>query len=168
MGTAIARIVQAHQLHQVLSFSSNEVVGFNISTTTMNLPIIKHLTLMCLWVPSLLLPAKGEESFNKSASSCISDAMRQDTDASPCNSIKAGLASNLRNQFLSPGGFNRQQRILQCQWMRRRYSQHLREVTADVMRFSVPCLSYTSATLSSMKGDRDYVYKCSLHGSLWK
>lgn len=70
--------------------------------------------------------------------------------------------------FLSQPGFNRQRWILRCQWVRRRYSQHLREVTADVMRFPAPRLSYTSATLNSMKAAGDYVYECSVHGSLKK
>lgn len=120
------------------------------------------------WQISLCFTLLKERKVSTPASSCISDAARQDTDASPCNSIKARSAANSRNQFRTGPGFNRQRWILRCQWVRRRYSRHLREVTADVMRFSALCLSYTSAALNSMKGAGDYVYKCSSHGSLRK
>lgn len=122
------------------SLPYNEVVELNIATTKVHPHIINDLTLMSLRLtdPSLLLIAKGEERF------ILSESVHQWWhEAGYWRSIKA--TSNLRNQFLSLPGFNRQLRILQCQWVKRRYS-HLREVTADVMRFSVPCLIHTSNT----------------------
>lgn len=141
-----------------------------MSTTTVHPHFTNHLTWMSLQLTVLSSSLITNGKFQNQQ---VHEFMYQRRHEAGCwrvllwlNLGGTGCKPEKRNQLWPLGGFNRRQRIMQCQWVRCCYSPHLREVTVGLIRFSGSCLSHTSAALS--RGLWIMAINALCIGSLWR